>query len=293
MSDATKLVIWWSPDGHDWTNSPLDLAQAPVLPAQLIPIGDRLALLGAVLDTSSGQGILRPAVWASENLTDWRRTDLGLTSEASVPAFIAYGPKGYIALAGDRLWFAEDGFAWQRSSDIPAVSGVVAGGDGFVAVSSGERSMARIFASADGLIWYEGDTLPGWALSVAAVGGEWVATGGKSDFGVWTSEDGLSWAQSTSIRDLSGFSSGVGIATEVTYTPMVTVDDDVYMTLAWNHCCVQLSGGRGVYRSSDGATWRLLEFADAVVQAGATDGETVVLGGHGGRGAEGVLWVSN
>jgi hypothetical protein len=182
-------------------------------------------------------------------------------------------------MAGEALWFAPDGVAWQGSTDIP-VSGVVAGDDGFVAVASGGRGTAQVLASADGLTWHQGDTPPAWALSVAGVGGgDWVAVGGESNFSVWRSPDGLT--------------SGVGVATEVTHTPLVTVGEHVYMTLAWNHCCVQLSGGRGVYRSSDGAAWSLLDFGDAVVQAGATNGETVVLGGFRGRGAEAVLWVSD
>ncbi|MBW3631601.1 MAG: hypothetical protein KY456_01095 [Chloroflexi bacterium] len=294
MSDATETVVWSSPDGREWTTIPLVLADHPVSLTQLVALGDgTLVLLGALLDSSGGQGVWRGAAWESVNLTQWELTDLGLAGESSAgPPRLAKGPKGYVAASSGALWFSADGVAWERSAER-AASTLAAGHDGFVAVH-GESDAARAVASGDGRTWYDGDTLPGGGTSVASVGGgDWVAVGGESDMAIWTSPDGLSWVQSTTIRELSGFSSGLGIDTQVTHTPLVTVGNEVYMTLAWNHCCVQLSGGRGVYRSSDGAVWSSLALDDAVVQAGATDGETVVLGGQRGRGAEAILWASD
>jgi len=294
MSDATETVIWSSPDGREWTKTPVVLADAPVSLRQLVALGDgTVVLLGAVLDTSGGQGVWRGAAWESANLAEWEVADLDLAVEPSDgPPLIANGPKGYVAASSGALWFSTDGVAWERSTERPA-STLAAGDDGFVAVY-GRSDAARALASGDGRAWYDGDMLPSWALSIASVGGgDWVAVGGESDFDIWTSADGLSWVRATTIRELSGYSSGQGIDTQVTHTPLVTVGNEVYMTLAWNHCCVQLSGGRGVYRSSDGTVWSSLAFDDAVVQAGATDGEIVVLGGQRGRGAEGVLWVSD
>lgn len=295
MSDATETVVWSSPDGREWTKTPVVLADAPVSLRQLVALGDgTLVLLGAVLDTSGGQGVWRGAAWESANLTEWEVADLDLAGALSDgPPVLAHGPKGYVAASGGALWLSADGVAWERAAERPA-STLAAGDDGFIAVHGGGLDAARALASGDGRTWYDGDMLPGGALSIASVGGgEWVAVGGESDMGIWTSADGLSWVRATTIRELSGYSSGQGIDTQVTHTPLVTVRDEVYMTLAWNHCCVQLSGGRGVYRSSDGTMWSSLAFDDAVVQAGATDGEIVVLGGQRGRGAEGVLWVSD
>ena len=65
------------------------------------------------------------------------------------------------------------------------------------------------------------------------------------------------------------------------------------MTLAWNHCCAQLSGGRGVWTSTNGTVWSQLELTEGIVQGAATDGDTIMLGGFRGRGAEAVLWVSS
>jgi len=272
----------------------VSLADVSVQVSQLVPIGDgRLVLVGAVLENADTQGTWRPVAWESANLTDWEMTDLGIPEESAI-SDLARGPKGHVAAAGERLWFAPDGVTWQLAYEPPPGDmNVRAGEEGFVATGSAADG-AYTAASGDGLTWFEGQTLAAPGLSITAVGGgDWLAVGGENELQVWASDDGLCWEPTVTIGELTGLTSGVGLTTEVTHTYLVTMGDEAYMTLAWNHCCAQLSGSRGVWSSPNGTDWSQREFdLDEVVQAGATDGDTIVLAGFRGRGAEGVIWVS-
>lgn len=294
MTDARENKVWLSDDGDKWTSQPLRLPGESPRPSWLVSLGGgRLAILGTVLETTDTPGTLAPRVWESSDLSHWDLSHLGIPEESAFPHAVAQGPRGYVAAVGSTLWYSVDGVSWEFA-DSRSAGSVHAGGEGFVAIGSAGPNLARIDASGDGARWYSGDSLPEWGLSVSAVGaGEWIAVAGSEEFEIFTSDNGLDWHQSTSIRQLSALSSGVGIDTQVTDVPLVTIGKQVFMTLAWNHCCAQLSGGRGVWTSTNGAEWRRLpDFDGAVVVAGATDGDTIVLGGFVHRGGEGVLWVS-
>lgn len=293
-SADVELTLWSSSDGREWTADALSLPDTPTSLSQIVPLGDgRLALFGERLDPITAGGTLFSAVWVSENLTDWERTGLGLPDPAAVPRLVAHGPKGYVAAFVNVMSFSPDGVSWQRTEDRSATT-LHAGDEGFVVTEFATPVEVQVSASADGVTWYQGDTLSSFALTVAGVGGgDWVAVAGETGLPVWTSADGLTWTEVTSVAELSGLNTGAGLDAAVTHAPLVTVGDEVYMTFAWNHCCAQLSGSRGVVVSTDGVEWSRLDFGDGVVQGGASDGDIVVLGGLQHRGAEGVLWVSD
>lgn len=293
MTDRHETHVWTSVDGTTWSSDRVDLGEPSARATDLLPLGDgSLAILGA----SGGPDEMGPRVtaWRSSALDAWEPHDLGMPADQTLQQ-VAVGPRGYVGLAGDSLWFSEDGLRWQPTQD-PADGSFVdvrAGAEGFVAVGITSHYVPFVFASGDGRSWFEANWGPEAAISIGAVGaGDWLAVVGERDFQLRWSADGLDWATTQSLADLAGVTSGIGIDTEVTRTVLTTVGTEVYMTLAWDHCCAQLSGSRGVWWSGDGRDWSALDLGDAVVQAAAAEGDRVVLGGFTDRGGSAALWVS-
>jgi len=198
--------------------------------------------------------------------------DLTMSSVvAGGPGLVAVGSDG--ANGNAAVWISADGLAWARVPDDEAVFGgpgeqwmssVVAGGPGLVAVGVDEASEdldAAVWTSADGLTWTRvprdeavfGGPGEQSMSSVVAEGPGLVAVGWDGLEGphaaVWTSTDGLTWAQVPDDQEVFG---GV---------------DDLRM---WSVA----AGGPGLVAVGGDANWDGLEMEQHAVVWTSTDGLT-------------------
>ena len=128
---------------------------------------------------------------------------------------------------------------------------MVAGDQGFVAATA---SPAAIVASGDGRSWYPGSNrLP---ANVAALGGDWVATGYSGDsttITVWHSANGLDWTPGIDVNDLTGPDgpkTGRGLnEAAINGASLAGGAGYAFLTLTNNHCCAQMPWNYGVWGS--------------------------------------------
>lgn len=185
-----------------------------------------MGFLAAGFDHSGDRGI--PAMWSSPDGSTWSRVGQGPGSPfgtGQVITGLAVNERGAVAVGTVRTggdvdgmaWFSSDGVTWRT---VPLglagfsgraeqeVRGVTATPDGFVAVGAddnGERRVAVVWRSSDGVSWqrqppspdmgqlFPGESTGGVAAAAIAGNGPLVAVGGSGSFRVWTSSDGRRW----------------------------------------------------------------------------------------------------
>ena len=292
-------VVWTSVDGESWDEQPVELGVDDVSLIGIAPRSDgRLLMVGRIVGQGAvpGQSALAPGAWLSDDATAWQMVDLPLSEDAVVDSF-DHGPKGYALSTGGAIWFSADGMDWTMTYE--GAANVVAGDDGFVAMAIPEAAgPSSVVASADGQTWYPSDHIASPLLDVAAIGGDWVASGYSGEettITVWHSANGVDWTTGLDVNDLTGpdgpktgrgleFDNigGVSLAGGAGYA---------FLTLTNNHCCAQMPWNHGVWGTADGMTWAPAVEGDAFVSSVASNGDTTVLAGHLGRGNDAAFWI--
>lgn len=247
---------------------------------------------------------LRAATWVSADGASWAERPLPVPPGLRVSS-LTYGPRGYAFTAGGGIWFSANTETWVPAYDAgPDVlfSRVAAGADGFVATgmrtilaADGAQTFEPIVvASGDGRAWQPAAGAP--ALSEpTSLGGDWLAIGLEpATIRVWASTDGLTWTRALDVNDLTGPDgpkAGEGLASEITGATLTSDGDRAFLTLTFNHCCVTMAGGVGVWSTTDGAEWTEVPIEDgAVLQSAAADRTGTVLAGYLGRAGSAALW---
>jgi len=299
---ANAPRLWTSSDGRAWNEQAVDLGTQDVSLLGLAPLGDGRLLVIGVVGGSSGPPT-RTAAWASDDVLTWRQVDLRLPNGVVARSF-AFGPKGYALSAGAQLWYSADGLAWALAHEVPEGGGlhtVVAGDEGFVArgYQDPRSGIATVFASGDGRTWFEARSLPGaGAIEVTSLGGDWLAVAYDrewSTISVWWSANGLDWTRTLDVNELTGPDgpkAGQGMASGITGGALASGGGRAYLTLTWNHCCVQMAVNLGVWTSVDGAAWSPEAFEDGFIRSVASYGKVTVLAGHTGRGKTAAFWIA-
>jgi len=225
-SGGGDAAVWTSPDGISWSRVPHDEA--------VFGGGDFQEMVSVTVGgpglvaVGMGRGFHDAAVWTSPDGISWSRVldkeDIFSGGGEQWMRSVTAGGPGLVAVGVDILdnefdaavWTSPDGISWSRVPHDEAVfggegdqamSGVVAGGPGLVAVGSdlsGGDDDAAVWTSPDGISWTrvphdeavfggEGDQ---WMRRLTAGGPGLVAVGADfSAAAVWTSSDGISWSR--------------------------------------------------------------------------------------------------
>ena len=292
-------MVWTSVDGESWDAQPVDLGVDDVSLIGIAPRADgQLLLVGITpgIGVSPGPGAPTSLAWLSDDASTWQPVALPVASGALVDSF-DHGPIGYALTAGGEVWFSPDGIDWSMTYD--GASHVVAGDQGFVAfVIPQAAGPSSVVASGDGLTWFESNPIASPLLDVAAIGGDWVASGydgGATTIRIWHSANGLDWTAGIDVNDLTGPSgpkTGLGLEyLNIGEVSLAGGAGSAFLTLTNNHCCAQMAWNHGVWGSADGITWEPVIEADAFVSSVASTGGTTVLGGHLRRGEDAAFWI--
>jgi hypothetical protein len=294
-------AIWTSSDGESWEAQSVDLGVNDVTLIGVAPRADgRLLLVGRVPGSGANPDQPEPAsaAWISADAQAWQAVDLPMADGDVVDSF-DHGPKGYALTANGELWWSADGVDWAMAYD--GAAGVVAGDEGFVAMIIPEAAgPSSVVASGDGQDWFPSDTIGTPLLEVAALGGDWVATGYSGEpatIRIWHSANGLDWSPGIDVNDLTGPDgpkTGRGLnELAINGASLAGGTEHAFLTLTSNHCCAQMSWNYGVWGSADGMTWEPVVEGDAFVGSVATRADTTVLSGHLGRGNDAAFWIGD
>jgi hypothetical protein len=293
--------VWSSPDGSAWSQVEAGLGTAGVGLRGILRLSTGGVMIVGRVPAGPGSGFAAKA-WRSNDGQAWTAVDLPVELVGQID--VASGPIGHVISTGRDLWYSAEAESWRRVHRAPAGVGLrspVAGDEGFVVpafrVDGGGAPI--VYASRDGLAWFEG-TPSEAVLGVASWRGDWLGWGHTADpttISILRSANGLDWSVALDVNDLTppdGPKAGLGLESGITEVTLSGEGGVVAMTLGWNHCCVQPPQGVAVYVSMDGDAWvdaRLPENTN--VSSLATDGEVVVLGGHLHRGHGGAaFWVA-
>ena len=291
-------AVWTSTDGESWEEQPIDLGVNDVTLIGVAPRADgQLLLVGRIPGMGSNPEQLEFAsrAWVSDDASSWTAVDLPI-EDAVVDSF-DHGPMGYVLTAGGEIWFSSDGTDWTMTYD--GAASVVAGDEGFVAWIVPEAAgPSAVVASGDGQSWHQSVDFAAPLLDVAAIGGDWVATGYSGDpttINVWHSANGLDWTPVLDVNDLTGPDgpkTGRGLDEAAINGASVSGGPGfAFLMLTNNHCCAQMSWSYGIWSSADGASWPSMFEGDAFVSSVASNGDTTVLAGHLGRGDDAAFWI--
>jgi hypothetical protein len=158
-----------------------------------------------------------------------------------------------------------------------AMSGVAAGGHGFIAVGTGPTLQPTVWISANGSSWEPVSTATaptkGELDDVAAGGGAYVAVGRDgTSAAAWVSTDGLTWRRAPSGTPLAD-----GYMTRVTWT------GDAFLAVGKTG-----AGDGAAWVSTDGSSWTRLDTSDIFkgtpIVGGATLGSRLILFGQDAAG---------
>jgi hypothetical protein len=308
IAGAESPVLWVSTDGRSWEERPIDVGLDDVALVGIAPLGggESLLIVGRTPGQFGGSPELGPPgshAWTSADGASWSPVDLPVADGAQVTSF-DHGPAGYAMVVDGALWHSADGTSWTRTLEGGA-SRVVAGDEGFVALRT-DADAPAVVASADGVTWYEAAPVGVRVSSVAPLGGDWLAVAWNTDAGisVWHSTDGLAWTQVLDVDDLTapdGPKTGRGLEYDsIGDAVLAGGAGHAFVTLTQNHCCAELGWNHGTWTTTDGRTWSPMPsaavtdaepFGSLVSAVASNDGETVVLGGHVGRGRGAAFWV--
>ncbi|MFD0900868.1 beta propeller repeat protein [Actinomadura sediminis] len=160
-----NAAVWSSPDGAAWAR-----AKVPALPGRLTDVAH--GARGWLAVGRTGEAAL--ALRSSDGVT-WRRAGF----PAGVPAAVAAGPAGYVAVGEGAAWISSDLERWRGARLDGAAADVAATANGYVAVGARAKAPA-VWTSADGAAWRPvrlPSGLNGPLTGVAAAGGAVVAVG--------------------------------------------------------------------------------------------------------------------
>jgi hypothetical protein len=292
--------LWLSQDGRSWSVVRPDLGIAGVE-------------LGGVLRLATGDvvvvGIVRSGgyddaarAWRSSDGRTW--TAINLPSEVVGPDIeVASGPVGHLLSTGRELWYSTDAENWQlvhTTSEGVELRRPATGDEGFVvpAVRIGGGGRPILYASGDGMSWYQG-TAPTSLLGITPWRGDWLGWGYTYDsptIVVFRSANGLDWSGALDVNELTppdGPKAGRGMESGITEVTMAGEGGIVAMTLGWNHCCATPPAVVDVFLSVDGERWTAADLKHPTyVTSLATNGDVVVLAGHHERGRGVTFWVA-
>ena len=275
----TGFTLWRSADGQAWTEVPSDLGPMVHSVAALVGAADGSYVLHAY-QTDFEDFSQSLVSFRSTDGETWEPIDTGLPDDLAIQV-VEEGPAGYLlvggqtAFANPTLWLSSDALTWEmvheftQDQQFVQVHDADGGAEGYVVIgrriehdSSSYQRFA--FASADGREWVEqaapfgaDDQSYVWDVAVSSHGGDWLATLGLRDgpTQLWSSSDGLTWSESTSLEtpDRSMATAGLfeEVGTELILSPGATT--------TWE-------GTPGAFSSTDGTTWSSIDLgADAYV----------------------------
>jgi hypothetical protein len=263
--DESGLEAVRSTDGVSWAAvppiDPLDKAHVADIAARTGEGSDAFVAVGSSTEESR---FGRAAAWVSDGAGGWKRApdgpELGNASGSggSAMSAVAWGQGKWVAggvefnesVDQDGVaWTSPDGFNWTRAT-LPdpglGITGLVAGGPGFVAVGSSESvegepmpgAHSGIWTSVDGTIWTRVPDGPIFANSfinaVVSGGPGLVAVGSTIDPvdpngvffpAIWTSADGLAWTKEAIPTDPVPWTSVVGTLQGRTISSVVAVPE--------------------------------------------------------------------
>ena len=270
--------VWLSADGSAWEDvTPADTFTDASI-NQLVVLAD-----GAVLALGFQEG---PAAWETRDGRTWG--EIALTVGGAPVIEVADGGRGYLAragveLGGQQLWHSSDGRTYVAVGDPTngrIVTGTGAGPEGFVILAEVYESgqPARIYASGNGIDWFEA-TSDGWDPSgVAALGPDWIAVDSRpfdlqedAEVQTWLSGNGLDWTEAGRIPLRAIPIGDDAVCSE--HPRLVSTGSLVVASTTLSYPCseglVQRFGS--AFETFDGATWLPLPF---VASVDPTDGST-------------------
>jgi len=290
----------WTSDGLTWEETAPDFGSDALELAGILPLsGGGVVVIGNARAATTGP---KARAFRSEDGVTWTELDLPTEIAEAGDVRVASGPIGHLIITPDEIWYSADVESWQQAFVAP--SGVTfgepaAGDEGFVTWASTTGSDPMIYASGDGVTWFEGTTSVG-LFRVAPWRGDWFGWGFVADppaMTVFRSANGLDWSAAGELADLvgpDGPTYKAGMDSEVTELTLSGDGGVLLATLGWNHCCAQPPRGVATVVTTDGETWLPTGLPeDAFVSAIATDGSVVVAVGHLERGARVGFWVAD
>ncbi len=243
------------------------------------------------------------AVWTSVDGRGWSRVRhdpqvFGGTGTQRMTAVTTGGP-GVVAVGGESfrsypdapppprglVWVSADGLSWQRAVDQPAfadsyILDLTRFGELLVAVGGGPGGRAAVWLSDDGILWSRREVAAVYGtgstatmLHVAAGPDGLVAIGTVSDepsaaqrWAVWTSVDGVEWAQGWLGEGIPGELGDGEVTDLVAGGPgLVAVGTIGAFGPQRSEGSFNSSFDAAVWLSADGRSWRLLRHDEAVL----------------------------
>ncbi|MDQ3689191.1 MAG: hypothetical protein M3406_03990, partial [Chloroflexota bacterium] len=292
---AAESRIWLSDDARSWKDvtPPDTFADASIDRLVVLPDGAVLAF-GRTSRLVDGIPWEEPAAWETLDGRTWTELEITVGDERVIE-LVAGGP-GYLArvgadLGGQQLGFSSDGKTFAPVADPTGariMTGIAAGPEGFVIRAEVYESAdpATLYASGNGVDWYEASD-PGWTLgSAAPIGPDWVALDHRPfdapddvEVRTWVSANGLDWTEAGQLP-LRTVDLGDGAVCSE-YPDLVSTRTLVVASTVLSYPCgeglVQRFGTAHV--SNDGGTWLALPFAAGVEIADPTTRGTQVSAG--------------
>ena len=265
-ASCRPTLTFASTDGISWARLPADPDMACEFITALAAVGDGLIAIA----TSSRDGSRVVSAWASEDGSGWTGID-GFAPGWESASDIAAGPNGVVVLgkpgAGGSptgVRFSVDGDHWEEGSGDPVVSsypflgGVVAMGDGFIALGVG-----GVATSSDGRTWSNVSEGPGPSFGVPI---RWLSTYGDLVLAIGGQE-----------RELVSFVSPEFPTSPAVDTPEFSLESAVVPTVEGRPSVRSIAAGAGglvavgfdrppdlgdrlaIWHSVDGHEWALLD----------------------------------
>lgn len=267
--------IWLSTDGMSWADvTPAEtFVDASIRQLVELPDGAVLALGWASRFVDGSLVENGPAVWETRDGVAWTELEL---DDGDPVIEIARGGAGYLAIRGEldgqRLEFSSDGRIFTPIVDPTGsriVTRIAAGPEGFVIRADvyGSADPPTLYASGNGVDWYEAVT-SGWHPGeLAPVGPDWIAVDQRpfevqddTEVRAQISANGLEWAEAGRLLLRTIDVGGGAICGE--FPDLISTGTLVVASTALSFPCgeglVQVFGA--VHVTDDGGTWLALPF---------------------------------
>jgi hypothetical protein len=208
--------VWSSADGRTWEDvTPHGIFANTRLSAVIRRADATLLAVGTVSaeDEMGGVSVTGFGAWESEDGRSWTPSETGLPEDRWIVGAVQ-GERGVLANVwqvgathgSEEVWFSSDGRGWKMVrlfGDGPV--DFDAGEEGFVIAGTegpyGGPGTPFAIASGNGHEWFDASIPPEGAVSVAAIGPDWVILTVAMDeayrptsVAIWQSANGLSWS---------------------------------------------------------------------------------------------------
>lgn len=236
--------VWTSNDGSAWTAVPLDsVVGGPGEQSMTSVAAGPAGFVAAGVERTRERSL--PVVWWSPDGDAWSRVSGPFLDEHAI-SDVAVGTAGVVAVGtiqtggnvDGMVWFSPNGTTWRpvplgaagfTGRGAQTVTAVTATRGGFVAVgddAEGERRVAVVWTSADGITWNRqlaspdmaeyptAESTQGVSATSVAGAGPVVAVGGGYSLQVWTSPDGSRWTRGDRPADGRNSHAGALVAAE-------------------------------------------------------------------------------